>query len=610
MHRVQTEFSLIRQEVRSNNEKNVTACRGSPREAPIASEIQPVEIAFDPPTRNFYDDMRLEVDQLHNEVNSLTWAPDLCKKVPRQKQQPAPPKKKMDPYAGKHVAVSSGPHIPPSIPHQAIQMSTQRPKHLKDCGLKLLELPDRVRPIRMTQPAPTRLKSRPDAPKSRQPSSMFYRDSRNPPATSSTSPPKRSEPDRTPSDLHRPRHQEREEYQSRSKPQFRQEERDDRVYYRHQESPQKLQVPDDRVYDRPQRVAQKLQVPDNRNHDRPQSMTQKLQVPDDRNHDRPQSIKQKLQALLEMQRQDRILSPRGKIVEGQCRPREVRDLQLLLPPADVFKLPTQIERKEPSPPSEESASKDFVESNESASKDIVERIESASKDIVEKRETTPRKIVEKDANDTIHTATRCIEQQNSMMAQMLKECLAEKKAPETRQRVATNGTRTRTVGTQAYEKKAKAVPKTPVPTLYRYQPQNVMGETVVVQGIAIPPRVFSCEAETQVSPESRTDSGRGVGDVDMLLETLGKEADVPDYRKLIASEIQASERRDLERHFEEMLSPIRRLQNRTPESSDSIPSMSGDTSASLSLSEGEICTAWSVGEIVGITRSLGEVSVL
>ena len=47
--------------------------------------------------------------------------------------------------------------------------------------------------------------------------------------------------------------------------------------------------------------------------------------------------------------------------------------------------------------------------------------------------------------------------------------------------------RTRTVGTQAYEKKAKAVPKTPVPTLYRYQPQNVMGETVVVQGIAIPP---------------------------------------------------------------------------------------------------------------------------
>ena len=65
-------------------------------------------------------------------------------------------------------------------------------------------------------------------------------------------------------------------------------------------------------------------------------------------------------------------------------------LQLLLPPADVFKLPTQIERKEPSPPSEESGSKDFVESNESASKDIVERIESASKDIVEKRETEVR----------------------------------------------------------------------------------------------------------------------------------------------------------------------------------------------------------------------------
>jgi len=190
MSRMHDEFRLMRQEVRLRPGRSppgwaaapptpltratCTFANGVP-DATSTTSITPmtsIEAFLDAPKSNFYDQIRQQMDQFHEEVSSITWSADISKKTSRpklQNMQGAPVvKKKTDPYSGKKIAVPSGGGLYPTQTHEVV-MSTQKPTHLKDSGRKLLELPDKARPPLRSKPAP-----RFPRPRGLQPQSIYH----------------------------------------------------------------------------------------------------------------------------------------------------------------------------------------------------------------------------------------------------------------------------------------------------------------------------------------------------------------------------------------------------------------------------------------------------
>eukprot|EP00397_Hematodinium_sp_SG-2012_P019184 GEMP01019700.1.p1 GENE.GEMP01019700.1~~GEMP01019700.1.p1 ORF type:complete len:836 (+),score=236.21 GEMP01019700.1:75-2582(+) len=339
MTRVQEEFRGIRLEVRSARQRSVTPpaeCRQPAVDPPQAPAPHNLDLILDPPIRDFYDEIRLEVDQLHNEMNSLTWAADLSKRALRPKvlnaQMNATPilKKKTEPYSGKKVAVP-GENVHLASMTRQVHMSTQRPRHLKDSGRKLLELPERIRPVRREN-AIKSLKSRPFPP-------VTHHRATDHPATSSLSPPAR-----------RPQHS--SVYRSPS-PSY------------------------------------------------PIGYTTRLSPPRQNNFT---EILARSVSATERARED--MAP--------CRPREVRDLQLLLPPADLFQLPVHEDARA------------VLEKTRRVDNDLMKTCGSGVEDDValRDREKEMEACAAGDGNRVASDpATQRIEEQNSMLARILKECL-------------------------------------------------------------------------------------------------------------------------------------------------------------------------------------------